>query len=172
VEYIFCHIPKTGGISINSTLGLPINGHKVVNKRKHQNSFVFSFVRNPYDRFLSCFRFLKNGGCNNYDLKDKRFFLRNYELEDFIKENLLFASKYQKHFKPQSFWLPNGADFIGRFENLQEDFNKLMEFLKMEKKQLPVMNATKKNDYQLTKKDKNIIYKIYKKDFIKFNYER
>lgn len=172
MDYIFCHIPKTGGISINNALGLNSIGHRVFDKKKNYKFFVFSFVRNPYDRFLSCFYFLKKGGCNTFDLKDKKFFLRNYDLGEFIEKNLLFSSKYQKHFRPQSFWLPNGADFIGRFENLQADFDKLMDFLKIEKKQLPLMNTTKKDAYNLSKKEKNIIYKVYKKDFIKFNYER
>ena len=62
--------------------------------------------------------------------------------------------------------------FIGKFENLQSDFNKICEIIGIKKEKLPLINNTNKEDYKsyYTEETKKIIQKAYKKDIEMFNY--
>ncbi len=94
-----------------------------------KNYFKFSFVRNPWDRVLSAYIFLKKGG---YSKKDKNWseqHLSEYnQFEDFVKYWLNDKNIYtQIHFVPQYLFVCNQnlipeIDFIGHFENLEQDF--------------------------------------------------
>ena len=129
-NYKFCHIPKTAGCSLAELL-LPDAGqsHKICDKQKIPE-FLFAFTRNPYNRFLSAFYFLQNGGMNDRDKQEYTQFIGDYSISEFIfSDNLIHAIKKQLHFKPQYIWLPNGADFIGKVESIQEDVDKLSEII-------------------------------------------
>ena len=64
---IFFHIPKTAGISLVKALFGDLDwGHRDVNyyinvfdKKRFNDYFKFTFVRNPYDRLFSAYSFLK-----------------------------------------------------------------------------------------------------------------
>jgi hypothetical protein len=64
-KFIFVHVPKTGGTSIESLLDL--SGAKHNTARQYRNFFPdvwkryfsFAFVRNPWDRVLSFYMFRK-----------------------------------------------------------------------------------------------------------------
>ena len=59
-------------------------------------------------------------------------------------------------------------DFLGRFEDFNEDFKKVAQELNVELKQVPHLNSTKKKEVTLTSEQKNRIKKIYEKDFLTF----
>lgn len=75
LKCIFVHIPKTAGISISrSIFGNLGGGHTkirdyelIFSAKDFNNYFKFTFVRNPWDRIFSAYRFLKNGGINEED---------------------------------------------------------------------------------------------------------
>ncbi|HTL74630.1 MAG TPA: sulfotransferase family 2 domain-containing protein, partial [bacterium] len=72
---IFVHVPKCAGISlVKSLFGDFDCGH--TNLRRYQIMFApaefngyfkFTIVRNPFDRVVSAFLFLKKGGVNEKD---------------------------------------------------------------------------------------------------------
>ena len=74
---IFIHIPKCAGVSVSKALfGNLAGGHSrvvdyqlVFNSNEYSNYFKFTFVRNPWDRLVSAFFFLKKGGFNDADKK-------------------------------------------------------------------------------------------------------
>lgn len=168
INYIFCHIPKNAGTSIIRYIEHNM-GHDIVDKSK-TNLLVCCFVRSPYDRVLSSFFFLrKSAGDNDLDFKK---YVGDSSLGDFIKTKLLYASQNQTHFRPQSYWIPNGADFIGRYENLQQDFDKMMDIINLPRQTLPVTNKSQKENYSLSQEEKEIIYQIYKEDFERFGYSK
>src|SRR5699024_5979694 len=137
---IFVHIPKTGGISVNRALfGGRGGGHKTIRHYKQifgvftlREYYSFTFVRNPYSRLVSAYNFLIEGG---YGAKDKSWSEKNiiqYEsFREFVKKWLDRENIYKKnHFVPQSHYVCNQnfeieVDFIGRFENINEDFQKV-----------------------------------------------
>ena len=156
----------------------------------YKSYFKFAFVRHPFDRFLSLYRYArleeslyhsaKNpekapfGKHLDYDI------LKNASIHECAK--LLKAGKLKhnhdwNHWQPQVYWLKNigqkfGLDFIGRFENLEKDF----EFVQKEigiKTGLPVMNQSSKNtddEIILDKETKLILSEYYKQDFEELGY--
>lgn len=170
----YCHIPKTAGFSICKGLKINEIRHKV--KHKSNYDFLYTFVRNPYDRVVSAFFYLKNGGINHEDRNDKNKFIKNLSFDEFVLNNLEEASKKQKHFKPQTYWVPEGAHFIGFYENLHEDFNLLKHKLNKPNAELGLHNKTKKRkDYKECFANKKVIDKVldvYKNDFETFGYDK
>ena len=156
-KFIFIHIPKCGGTSIERfilshhgisndwTIQYPLEALPMKVKadfnigfdqqqhaslsdfplEKQEEYFSFAFVRNPWDRLLSSYLYFKRSG---YDISTFR---------DFFK-----SDDCAIHCQPQSYFINKNIDFIGRFENLQEDFNLVCEKLGIEPKQLPHENKS------------------------------
>jgi hypothetical protein len=211
-KIIFVHIPKTGGTSIENFFDMDQNENmcfyswdidqfsfiekhkhftdskKIVYEPQHYSAdllkqlisnyddyFKFTFVRNPYTRILSEYYWFKK----NQELKTTIIF----NPEDFHEwcEEFLFQIN-SSHKEPQVSFIDNSIDFIGKFENIQNDFNSLIEKLKLKQEYLnpnntllPVLNSIGQNKEQLVprilEKTKKLIFNIYKADFIQFNYD-
>ncbi len=180
---IYIHIPKVAGISIEEALFGTKVGHKkaidfmIEDEKKFDEYFKFTFVRNPYDRVVSAFYFLKNGGRNKFDKAWSEEHLSNIDtFEEFVIA--LNEEKFQNkittatHFIPQYKYITDQndrviLDYIGRFETLETDFNYVCKKLNIDT-QLAHQNKTKHREkYQklYTDEMQNIIYNIYKKDF-------
>lgn len=170
-KYTFCHIPKTGGTTICSLIYGHAPSHRICS-RKDSQPFIFTFVRNPYTRTLSAYKYLLNGGNTQTDIEDKHKYLGNStNFNLFVKNKLEYTAKYQQHFRPQYYWLPDGADFIGYYENFQSDIEKLRKIIVMRDISIPHKNKTNyDHNYMIPKDTKDIIYNIYKKDFELFGY--
>jgi hypothetical protein len=170
-NYTFCHIPKTGGHSICSLIYNHFPHHKVCS-RSNSEKFLFAFVRNPYSRCLSAFNYLKNGGKNEDDKNDSIKYIGDSDFNDFVLNKLEHASNFQQHFRPQIFWIPDGADFIGKYENLKEDIYKLQEIIEMKNCPIPHENKTSYSFCsEVPNHIKDNIYKVYKNDFEYFDYK-
>jgi hypothetical protein len=132
---IFVHIPKTAGSSISEGLfGIPsrhvtYEEYLRANPRKFRSYFKFAFVRNPWDRLVSTYFFLKKDGMNELDRAWAREYLSPYgDFDDFVKRGLRrIEIQSWVHFRPQCEFIAaqDGTlmvDFVGRFERLHEDF--------------------------------------------------
>jgi chondroitin 4-sulfotransferase 11 len=97
-QCIFTHVPKTAGKSIRYLFGLPEFKHQYkadgrnvehgfghrrlsefVNEKYFAEYFKFAFVRNPFDRLVSAFFYLDNGGCCAADDEYRREHLAPYK---------------------------------------------------------------------------------------------
>lgn len=187
-KIIFIHIPKAAGTSIaNEIFCNKQPGHfmwsdyKLIDKSKYREYFKFSFVRNPYDRLVSAYFYLRQGGGNKFDKGFSNEYLS--ELDTFEKFVYKFKDepkiKEWVHFVPQSKFIMDGktccVDFLGRFEHIVEDMNTLRDILKIpQKNSLVVNNSSVRKEYceYYTKETRDIVFEIYKEDFLNFNYER
>lgn len=92
--------------------------------KKFNEYFKFGFVRNPYDRVVSAYRYTTDW--YQYHENSKPY----VDLKDFVKK-LFTTDKFLDEsvkYGPQHVFL-QGCDQIGRFENMQRDYNIICEKL-------------------------------------------
>ena len=159
-------------------------GH--ISSEKFNNYFKFAFVRNPWARLVSEYRY--------------RSCYKKYTFQEFVIKGLPkpdnYSDKY-RHIMPQYDFIHNRdgkliVDFVGRFENLQEDFQTVLKKLSIPPARLPRINVSlsknrdirKRIKYLLSRKSpaqkhwkdyydrdtEEIVRKIYFKDITKFGY--
>jgi len=183
---IFIHIPKTAGVSLLKAIygNVTLSGHRsfyfnsIALDIKNEKYFSFAFVRNPFDRLYSAYLFLKKGGMNHYDNLAFTTHLSKFkDFEDFVLNGLDKKLLFQiTHLIPQHEYLCDKkgsilVDFIGRFENLEDDVKLLSKRLKKDIK-LSHYNYNKKKDYIEVYTEVMIekVYQIYQKDIDIFEY--
>lgn len=186
---IFIHVPKCAGQSIRRTLFANLQpGHiraytyqLIYPWRQYQQYFKFAFVRNPWDRVVSAYLFMKEGGAHTKDLMWAKENLSEFNsFESFIKDGLSRRSILDwPHFQPQANFLRGQSgriemDFIGRFENIQDDFELVRKELGSPEK-LAYVNKTrsKKEGYRSYYKDEiqQIVAEVYSEDIKTFGYD-
>ena len=190
LKCVFIHIPKCAGTSVYKSLKLDFlgSGHAPASKHSEfldQGYFSFSFVRNPWDRIASCYRYFRS-------IKpEDRWYKSNQKLADLSKKISFqeFAQRvpeFQKmmireegsvrsgiHFQPFSYFLDKPVDCIGKMENISRDYIKICRKLNIKINPLKKLNSTNPSNYQelYIEETKNIVYNIYKEDIKKYNYE-
>ena len=184
---IFIHIPKTAGVSLLKAIygDVPLTAHRsfyfnrIALNIKNEEYFSFAFVRNPFDRLYSSYMFLKKGGMNHHDSLAFETHLSKFkDFEDFVLNgldmNLIFKIT---HLIPQYKYLCDSSgvvlvNFIGKFENFEDDIDLLSLKLKKDIK-LSHHNCNKKKDYRDVYNDDmiSVVAKIYQKDLTIFKYK-
>jgi len=108
-----------------------------VRRREKQNFFRFSFVRNPWDRLVSCYMekiINPNPNVKFINSMKKAYPGHNFQDMDFV-DFVHFVYRLPKrqmepHFLPQHwFFRPSAMDLVGRVENFSEDLQKLASHL-------------------------------------------
>lgn len=130
MDFVFIHINKTGGSSIEKALGVQFEHKTAWQKRAElgraawKRAFSFAFVRNPWDRTVSHYhhRLLTN----QTGLRDNTPGFNEWVKLAYGERAPVYYDK-PKMFMPQWHWLIDRkgkllVDYIGRFENLQADF--------------------------------------------------
>jgi len=198
-EFIFVHIPKTAGSSVRSALeefslekrssnwsrflkrlNLPkdyqryrFGLHSDLKKAQEKlppelfNQYKkIAFVRNPWDMLVSNYSFKVFGSA------DKKSKLKKYDFESFIQ------AEAKAHNHLQSDYLTNKDgefqyDFLGRFENLANDYDRLRDYLDIPLKELPSKNRShNRRAYQeyYTDETREFVASHWKKDIEAFAY--
>jgi len=187
---IFVHITKCAGISISKSLFGNLGGahlriphyELIFSKHEFEDYFKFTFVRNPWDRLVSAFLFLKKGGANKVDKSWADENLSQFaDFHIFVKEwvNRKNINTW-KHFVPQyKFLCEPGSqtpkiDFIGYFEHLEDDYACIKKRLGASSN-LQHLNKTGGNrrDYKeyYTQATKEIVADVYEEDIRIFGYD-
>lgn len=117
-----------------------------------QNFYKFSFVRNPWARLVSEYRY--------------RNYLSHRNFKDFVMNKLPSPGRDDKyrHIMPQTQMLYDDdgkllVDFVGKFENLQTDFDRVCAHLGITKSALPHVNSSDKSSREIKRKLRNFLYR-------------
>lgn len=150
---------------------LTFHNIKKIYPAESQNYFKFSFIRNPYSRIASTY-----AGVMTFR-KDLRNFLVVYKDTSFKNFLHLIKNNLHTHWLPiNMFFSENDLDFIGRFENFDNDLDKLKNLtnINLIKKNFSGdLNFSEKFNYLKFYEDNeciDLVNEIYKKDFDRFNY--
>jgi len=186
-NYIFIHVPKTGGNSVTHTLKNNCTGrhdfvstslsmthpqaltvHRMLNSVEEKFSksfFTFCFVRNPWDRIASYYYFV---------LRTPRHYRHNEIVRIGSFEKFVFQCK--PPISCSSFCFDNNGnclvDYIGQCETLQKDFDHICSILSMPSHNLPLRNISNRPSSKelYNQKMAEHISKIYDEDIERFGY--
>ena len=198
-KFIFIHIPKCGGTSIEFLLkndSRMINGWSEKNKVfiqhctilqlkqlyniKLDNYFSFTFCRNPWDKAVSDYKSWFKSTCPFRDivkdttLKDYLLCRNGYERINHLENSLGRGD----HFRSQYEYIIDEhrkpiIDYVGKFETYQADFNTVCDKIGIPKQKLPHKNKTNHKHYTeyYDEETREIVAERYAKDIEYFGYK-
>lgn len=189
-KLIFIHIPKTGGSSIERLAFVGGKGHDTLAEIKrrtppeiYQTYFKFGIVRNPWARLVSAYCYFEQMTIFHkwYRVPANRITRRRIKAylscTDFLERFQLSDFCGDIHFIPQHRFVKVeegsvGLDFVGRLEQLEDDWRKICERIGHQYAPLPHKNSTNHRDYRSYYNDKTAehIAKQYEEDIKLFGY--
>jgi chondroitin 4-sulfotransferase 11 len=202
-KFVYIHIPKTAGMSLRAffrpykddvrlSMGHPYY-YEYLKIFEIQDYYNFACVRNPFDRLVSAFLYIKKSRKTKGEVCLKNHFdISNINFNHFVTKKLQKAIDYDgcrssrnnnvgddlpRHFHPQStFLIGCNLNGIIRFESLKEDLKKICKDLNIRKKiyRLRKTNVNKKRKDFREYYDKNtrkIVRNLYRHDFEMFDYD-
>lgn len=137
----------------------------------HNDYFSWGFVRNPWDRLVSTYVnkiINQHGGGLGLWGKDIKHF------KDFIlKIKKTNVTDCDRHIRCLYTFLPEDINFIGKIENLQEDFNTICDKIGLPHTTLPHANKTKHQHYTkyYENETREIVAEKYSRDIEYFGYK-
>lgn len=197
---IFVHIPKCGGSSIEALLwpgkrteselwmGFVDDFHNKyqtgglqhlhadqirteVGEERFGSYFKFGFVRNPFDRAVSQFAYMRNRA-------DLRSFIGMGEGDSFSRYLRLIERRLHVQWEPQYRFVCGHddtlvVDFVGRFEELDAGMARVLAVLGVELKALPHENRGTRGPYRdyYRRADRRAVERLYAKDLELFGYD-
>lgn len=183
-NFLFIHIPKSAGVSVQKS-GLikseDWQNHKPAKQIENlDNYFSFAFIRNPYEKVLSSYFFYFKKSKHDYF---KNFFLKYPDFEKFVIDFANSNTLNDFHFRMCSYDFVSSdsgeilVDYLGRFETLNEDFEKIQTLNGVQKNNLIKLNfhnVSLHEDWRIyyTVQMSEIIYYYFKKDFEYFDIDR
>src|SRR3972149_205984 len=147
MKYIFIHISKCAGMSVSSMIPLGIDylkyehlskyrqhskylEYELTFNKKIKDFFIFTFVRNPYDRLLSLYTYWRENKAINLDnicIDGLNIAEASWKLSEFNEWVGFIGLNYGgRHLENQTEWLLNtkgnieSSVWIGRFEKFEE----------------------------------------------------
>lgn len=185
-KFIFIHIPRTGGSSINFALSKICDKDDIIRRddTRHNTAmqikaevgdatwnscFKFAFVRNPWEAVLSEYFYIlkraKPKGRKEYE----KYTDFNHYLTSSKGKLILFHSMCDYIVDKNG---KIAVDFVGRFENLEEDFKQILQKIDLQNMSLPHENATSHSHYSeyYNERAKQIVAEKFKKDIKMFDY--
>lgn len=176
--YLFIHIPKNAGTSLSRSLGLPGQEHftlenyaQEIDPDRLEQLFKFCIVRNPVDRIVSAFRYLKRHQYND----GFRSYFKTYNIDcfdsadQFVQQWLNQQSMWTNYLTgTQSSFISIGnkvaVDCMFSFENLPLMYEELNSRLGMSIKAQHV-NVSSGQKEILSDASIRIVQDLYRDDF-------
>lgn len=184
-KFIFMKIGRTAGTAIHNTIGrhheevsLPYflkSGHSnfienYINDKNIKEYFIFTFTRNPFERLISAWKaFVRKGRASNnfkefIKIKGSGHWLKKDG--EVSNDHWLPQEKYVEYSNKEQF-----ANFIGKFENLEEDWKIVSKKIGIKSNIKVTANNSKNYRSFYTDELKEIVSNFYKRDLELFNYK-
>jgi hypothetical protein len=180
-QYVFIHINKCGGTSVEAALGIPIKLHDTarlrrlkIGRRRWEQAFTFALVRHPYSRVISLYKFRVQ--TNQTGLGDQPVELNAWVRRAFGEKDPTYYDK-PRMFAPCFDWVSDRSgriivDYIAKLETIEDQWPVIQERTG-KTAPLPVRNASGPGlgwDV-LDDEARRIIRRHFLKDFEVFGYE-
>ena len=203
-KVVFIHIPKNAGSSVKAFFEnkeFPFK-HKTIEQIKTENPKAynsyrkFTIVRNPYDRMVSWYFYLKRSMEGEHIRGDFRWRSGEYlpssfsewvkeplkeyyprwklsDVRDDIHTDIEFVGGGRENGIPllssQYLWLDETVKVL-KYEKLKEELNKFFN----KEIDIPKSNESKRKNYKnyYNRECLDIVYDRYKEDFKKYNYKK
>jgi hypothetical protein len=188
---VFIANPKSGSATIHYTLLDCIKDKELINESRHRlgdkhlscsalieqrpqykNYFKFAFVRNPWHRVVSWYFFEKK--CKNSRRNTSNISFKDY-INDSKCKNGIWANIQQYQYE-----FTKNCDFIGRTENLKEDFNIVCDKIQIPRPKLIIQNTNLSTYNTVYDRDyteyydeetREIVAEVFAKDIEYFGYK-
>jgi hypothetical protein len=177
----FIHIPKCGGTSVKSALGLELKDHPLlcdmISAGLPNNAIKVAIVRDPFDRLVSAYEHIRKGKKQNRIFKS--LVLNNYENFDDSVLNWLSETNIYNwiHFLPQTDFLTLdgklAVDHIYKLEDIEKNWAEVSKIFNA-KTVITKNNISDRRpleDYYMNKDVIKKVMDLYKKDFENLNYK-
>jgi chondroitin 4-sulfotransferase 11 len=185
------HWPKKGASILGHFHYLSLINAGKLDQDYFDKSFKFAFVRNPYDRLVSLYKYHRVQKLLGYSFDDFVEILSQefqggnvppvglYNIKPFAMTSPLFhIDIYGNQYNPMVDWLPDDKNvLICYLESFEDDIDKLLSMMGYEGKRDPVPRKNKSKyddnylDFYSNRKTIELVNQIYKQDFIRFGYE-
>ena len=180
-SFVFIHINKCGGTSVERALGLPKIHDTAMQRRdrigaaRWTEMATFSIVRHPYDKVASHYRYRVE--TNQTDLATRRIDLNDWVRRAYGDRDPAFYDK-PLMFAPCLDWLTDETgrimvDYVARLETIAADWPKIQALIGTSAV-LPHANATQRADRAadaLDQTSRAILARHFAADFEAFGYD-
>lgn len=193
-KFIFIEVGKTGSTSMGVALKKYASPFYLSEKEKDlynkhiptvflkeklsdeiwETYFKFAFVRNPWDWMISICSYLPEIDFNNKKRITEETILEMYQLDkDKFRAGITWDLDSLQCYKLTDRKGNLLVDFIGKFENLQKDFDKICDKIGIPREKLQHLKKTnhKPSSVYYDNKTKELVYNLCKKDIEYFGYK-
>jgi len=178
-RFVFIHINKTGGSSVEEALKIP-RSHRTaleqiekIGEETWNKKLTFTIVRNPWDKVVSHYHFRVK--TNQTRLRDKPIAFKEWVKRTYGRQDPSYYDS-PKMFMPQIDWITDEndellVDEILYFEDLDKEFNGIQKKLGMNAP-LPHMKKSNHGHYRqyYDKETLEIVRNWFRRDIERFGF--
>ena len=182
--YTFIHPTKTGGCTFEKYIGKHYNKYIKGSGRDHKKKCAdvdnpIIIIREPYDRFISSYKYWKNGSTGGTRPIDWKQFNNHVTIDDYIEmvknkdTRLIFQYTWDAHYAPQTYWIKpedykKTTVMIFSKDAMENKVFDLLKKIHIKNKYIPYekINVSYGDNIVLTSQQMKKIYKLYEDDFI------
>lgn len=174
--FLFLHIPKTGGKTVEQYFfGTPqVDAHRralglLPRLDDFKDWYVFAFIRNPFDRLVSVYKYYRGGG--NRSPADKAIgeWMNKLTFSEFVSklpsrlEGCPYFGQIETMILPQTSYVKEGVN-LHSFENLEEEIHTIARRIGFPVREVPHLNASSGPEILVSGQNKSAIASLYSED--------